>query len=63
MLHVWAGRLDSLAAVTGNALSEKTVIGRGHNYSVMVARLTLKSINDELVRRGRNARLEIMGPK
>ena len=39
-------------------LGEKTVTGIGHNYSVMAARLTLKSINDELVRRGHNARLE-----
>lgn len=47
----------------GMLLSEKTVTGIGHNYSLMAARPTLKSINDELVRRVHNARLEIMGSK
>jgi hypothetical protein len=29
----------------------------------MAARITLQAINDELARRGHNARLEIMGSK
>ena len=33
----------------GMPLSEKTVIGIGHNFSVMAARITLKTINDELL--------------
>ena len=35
----------------------KTVSGIRHNCSVMAARVTLKAINDELSRRGHNARL------
>jgi hypothetical protein len=36
----------------------KTVSGIRHNCSVMAPRVTLKAINDELSRRGHNARLE-----
>src|SRR5262245_24383040 len=39
-------------------LIEKMVSGIGHNCSVMAARVTLKAINDELLRRGHVARLE-----
>jgi nitrite reductase/ring-hydroxylating ferredoxin subunit len=38
--------------------SEKTVIGIGNNCSEMGARITLKAINDELTKRGHNARFE-----
>jgi hypothetical protein len=38
--------------------SAKTVSGIRDKCSVMAARITLKMINDALVRRGHNARLE-----
>jgi hypothetical protein len=39
-------------------LNEKTVTGIGHNYSLIAARVTLKAITDELLRRGNNSGLE-----
>jgi hypothetical protein len=54
------GRLDALAAVAGNALDVEH--GERHKaliVPIMAARVTLKAINDELLRRGLRRRADI----